>query len=564
MRSAFYMFMSTLFFVQFSISQNPTSIPVDDPIYDYFERMETLGYLTNLLDGIRPFSRGRAAEFLKVLESKRADLTPIDRRKLDDYLLDFRYELNPEQKYHRTPEGQNWYSILYSIDNFKTDFSRFFKQNHPEEENHVLIWEKGGNSIYFDYEQGIDFEQRSDDVYRSASWQNYQVRGTIDTNFGYQALVSLQGLRGDEGYVEDHPILKGSWSQKKADEPRYSDRTGGELAWHTNSIDITFAQQSVEWGYGESGRLILSSDPEPYPYLALQKDWGWGRYISLHGKLQSFQQDTLTDGYPVYPDKWLAAHRLEFTIWKKLTIGFNENFIYGNRYADWSYMIPFNFYRAVQHKLRDRDNATISIDAEYLVWKGIKIYGTVFLDEFKRSELGTNWYGNKQAFLAGFYWVDPVHLNNTSIRIEYTAIMPWVYTHKYAINSYTTDYNSLGHWSGPNSEVYYVHVNKEWHQRFNTGVKFRQWKKGNNYPNENIGGDILVGHGTLLGSQTEPRETRKFLEGILTEEQRFEFYGNYEIFNDFYLSGRYSLSHLTISGDAENFNELYFGVILKY
>lgn len=545
-------------------ASTPTSIPVDHPIYAYLERMETLGHVENLLDGIRPYSRAKVAKCLSHLDKRRDKLTTIDREKLDEFLLDFRFELQPEIKNYLVPEGQNWYSILGSASNFKSDLLRFFQRNHPEEENHVVLWEKEGNSFYMDYEQWIDYEQRSDDLYRSASWQKYQFRGTINSNFGYQVEVSLQGLRGDDDYVRDHPILKGGWSQQKEDEPRYGDRTSGELAWHTDYIDFHFAQQEVEWGHGESGKLILSNNPEPYPYLSLVKDWDWGKYISLHGKLQSFPEDTLKDGYKVYPDKWLAAHRLEFTIWKKLTFGLNENFIYGNRYADWSYLIPFNFYRAVQHKLRDRDNATISIDLEYLVYTGIKAYGTVFLDEFKQNELGTDWYGNKHAFLGGFYWADPIGLNNTSIRFEYTSIMPWVYTHKYEINRYTTDYNSLGHWSGPNSEVYYVHFAKEWNRRFDCGIIYRQWKKGNNYPDQNIGGDILIGHGTLFDGQTEPRETREFLEGILTTERRYQVYVNYELWNDFYLSGRINYIDLKVKSNQEYLNEIFFGVKLQY
>ena len=546
-------------------ASNPTSIHISHPVYTYLERMEALGYAENLLDGIRPYSRAKVADILVELDNKRDQLTPIDRQKLDEFLLDFRFEIRPDEKYYQTPENQNWYSVLGSISNIKSDVWRFFQRNQPEEENHVIIWEKEGNSFYMDYEQGLDYEKRSDAVYRSASWQNYQFRGTINSNFGYQLEVSLQGLRGnDDDYIAEHPILKGSWSQQKEDEPRYGDRTGGELALHTGYIDFHFAQQEVEWGHGESGKLILSNNPEPYPYLSLEKEWGWGKFISLHGKLQSFPQDTLEDGYQVYPDKWLAAHRLEFTIWKKVTFGFNENYIYGNRYADWSYMIPFNFYRAVQHKLRDRDNATISIDLEYLLYAGIKVYGTVFLDEFKQNELGTDWYGNKHAFLGGFYWVDPIGLNNTSLRFEYTAIMPWVYTHKYDINSYTTDYNSLGHWSGPNSEVYYVHLAKEWTRRLNTGIKFRQWKKGYNYDNENIGGDILVGHGYLLGNQTQPRETRKFLEGKLATEKRYQIYFNYELWNDFYISGGFNYIDLTVENKQDYLNEIFFGVKLQY
>lgn len=543
---------------------NPVSVPVNHPIYDYFERMESLGLLTNLLDGIRPYSRARVAELLQVLQKHRAELTAIDRDRLDNWLLDFRFEIDRSKKYHLIPEDKTWYSILSGYESFKKDFFRFFSQPHPEEENHVVAWEEGDNNFYLDYEQDFTYETRSDDVYRLGSWQTYIFRGLIHNNFGMALNISLQGVRGDFEYAKDHPVLKGSWSQQKEDEPRYGDRSMGELAWHTKYIDFYFAQQEVQWGHGESGRLILSNNPEPYPYLSLQKSWGWGKFISLHGKLQSFPQDTLADGYRVFPDKWVAAQRLEFTMWKRLTFGLNECFIYGNRYADWAYLIPFNFYRATQHKLRDRDNATISIDLELLLYRGAKIYGTVFLDEFRRSKIGTDWFGNKHAFHFGAYQADPFGLSNLSLRFEYTAIMPWVYTHKFAINSYTSDYQSIGHWAGPNSEVYYFHLQKDWHHRLRSGFKFQQWKHGANYPNENIGGDILLGHGDLLGTQTEPKQTRQFLEGILTSERNYELYLNYEMFNDFYVMGALRRIQIKEETETKRLNEIFFGMRLSY
>lgn len=544
---------------------NPTSVPLNNPVYDFLERMETLGFVHNVFNGIKPFDRTEVANYLKEIATHRNQLTSIDRRKLDDFLLDFRWEIDRTKRYYLFPKEQNWYSILASWQNFKKDFRRFFQQNFPEEENHVFSWERGKDNFYFDYEQGIDFQKHSQGMTRSASWQSYQFRGTLNENFGYHFEVSLQGMRGnDDAYIAEHPILKGGWSQLSESELRYSDLTVGELAIHSRYFDFRFAQQEITWGYGESGQLILSNNTVPYPYLSLSKNWGWFKFIALHAKLQSFWADTLEDGYKVFPDKWLAAHRLELSLWHKLTLGFNECFIYGNRYADWAYLIPFNFYRAVQHKLRDRDNATISIDAEYLVRPGFKLYGTVFLDEFKRKKLGTNWYGNKHAFLFGLWWVDPFKLANFSLRFEYTAIMPWVYTHKYLINAYTSDQRSIGHWAGPNSEVIYLHLQKDWHARLRTGLKLQQYKHGDNYPNENIGGNILQGHATLLGNQQMARETRKFLEGILTQRQTAQLYANYEIFNDFYLKGAMTFGKLKVANTESNYQEYFVGVVLKY
>ncbi|MBN2424182.1 MAG: hypothetical protein JXB44_04085 [Calditrichaceae bacterium] len=532
-------------------ASNPVSVDINDPVYDFLERMETLGFITDLKDGIRPYSRAKVADYLIKLTEYRQKMTTIDLRRLDNYLLDYRYEINQENKYREMEEGHTWYTAFSSWKNIKKDFSRFFKQNHPEEKNYVFMWEDGDNNFYFNYDQVYTYEERSDSKYRSGSWDYYHIRGLLGGHFGYRADISLQAYRGDDEYALEHPNLKGSWSQRPDNGPRYADRSGGEIILRTKFLDISLAQQEVQWGVGESGKLTLSNYAEQYPYLSLVTEWSWGKFIALHGKLQSFQSDTLDDDYPVYPDKWVAAHRFEFSPFNWATFGINETFIYGYRYMDWAYLFPLNFYRTTQHKLRDRDNATISLDAEFLPFNTNKVYGAIFLDEFKQSKLGTNWFGNKFGIMAGIYQVDPFGIPNLSLCFEYIAIRPFTYTHKYLINSYTTDFRSLGYWAGPNSEVIYLHIRKDWHHRLITGFKFQQWSHGANSPDENLGGDIFIGGRTLLGSQTQLREEIVFLEGILTIENKYHFYAQYEIFNDFYLSGKYTHCDTDTEGDKK-------------
>ena len=196
--------------------------------------------------------------------------------------------------------------------------------------------------------------------------------------------------------------------------------------------------------------------------------------------------------------------------------------------------------------------------------KGLKLYGTFLIDEFKKSELFTDWYGNKHGFQAGLHLTDPFGLPNLNLRAEYLAIMPWVYTHKYNINRYINDGASLGHWAGPNSEIFYLDLAKDWHQRLRMGIRFQQWKHGANYENENIGGDILLGHNVLLGDQKEPRTTREFLEGILTTSVLTELYAEYEVLNDLFLD--FSLRNIQSRGPQpeQNLTEVHFGFKLDY
>ncbi len=547
-----------------SSASNPASVPISQPVYAFLERTEVLGLLSDPLPDTRPMSRGKIAEILLQIAPKQDLLTAVDKVRLQKYLLDFRYELQTG-KYNLNSPGSDVFSPLQNWTTIKKEFVRFFMAPYPAEENHVVLWEDSLNTFYFDYEQGFTHDRETQqEQQRTASWQAFLLRGQIDVDFSWQIRVDLQSVSGDPGYRENDPIIKESFSQPNDENTKiFSDRTGAEMAWSTSWFDLSFAQQEITWGPGQSGKLTLSNYAEQYPYLLFHKDWQRFRFTSLHGKLQSYPIEDPLTGTLNYPEKWLAAHRLEIDLLNNLTIGLNENYIYGQRYADWAYLLPINFYRGTQHKLRDRDNATISIDWKYRPIKGVSSYGTIFIDEMKKSALGTDWWGNKHAILAGLAMADPFALENTELVVEYTAIMPWVYTHNYAY-SYTTDYRSLGHWAGPTSQLFYAHLKKDWLPRLATGLKFIQYKHGDKYANENIGGDIYHGHLDLFPGQTEPRETRKFLEGILTVRDSWQVYTKFEPFNGLQIEALYQLNRQEIDKLKNRFNELHLGVVLEY
>jgi len=247
-----------------------------------------------------------------------------------------------------------------------------------------------------------------------------------------------------------------------------------------------------------------------------------------------------------------------------MAIGLTDIVVYADRGMEWVYLLPIHYFRAVEHDLYDRDNALLAIDAEVRIIKGLKLYGTWLIDELRQDKLFSNWYGNKHGFQFGMHIVDPLRVNNFELRLEYVAIMPWVYTHKYYLNRYTSQGRSLGYWAGPNSEIIYLDLTKWWHRRLLTSLTAQRWRHGANYANKNIGGDIFLGHGTLLGTQTEPVETRKFLEGILQIENRLQFQARYEVFNDVYL--QLALNYILYDNSASTIRstELYLGLKFDY
>jgi hypothetical protein len=544
-------------------AEHPVSVPLTNPVYHFLDRMETLGILDNILDGVKPFSRGHVAELLININKQRQELTGIDRDVLDNFMLDFRFEINPSQKYKQIETEKNWYSPFSGFDRIAKDFLRLFARHQPEEENHVFLWEDSTNSFYFDFDYAMTYDQRNRQISRSKDVMHFEARGSITRNFGYMVNVAMANIHGNFEYRSQDPFLKNTWRNDQ-ENVTYFDRSGGDIGLSTPWVDLHFAVQPTVWGLGESGSLILSDNVEQYPYISIGKYWSWGSFTFMHGKLLSESSGRSEEGQPQHPDKWIAINRFEFSPLTGMAIGLTGAIIYGNRTADWAYLFPINYFRAVEHTLGDRDNALLALDLETRVINRVKIYGSLFLDELRKDKLGSDWYGNKHGFQAGLHLTDPLGIANLAARVEYTAIMPWVYTHKYDANRYISNELPLGYWSGPNSEVYYAHLEKRLSHRLNLGAKFWHWKHGQNYENENIGGDILLGHNTLIGNQTEARETRKFLEGILESEDKLELYIRYEAFNGFFLDFASRFSQYQVEENTKDITELHFGFRLEY
>ena len=143
---------------------NPVSVPIHHEIYHFLDRMETLGIIDNILDGVKPFDREHISELLIEISLQREKLTGIDRDKLDNYLLDFRFEIDNTTTYFQIGDNKTWYTPFHSWTQMKNDFLRFFSQNNPEENNYLFLWEDSTNSFYSEFIYDFTYDQRSDDI----------------------------------------------------------------------------------------------------------------------------------------------------------------------------------------------------------------------------------------------------------------------------------------------------------------------------------------------------------------------------------------------------------------
>ena len=173
--------------------------------------------------------------------------------------------------------------------------------------------------------------------------------------------------------------------------------------------------------------------------------------------------------------------------------------------------------------------------------QGLKLYGTLLIDDIIINKLGTGWWGNQFLFNAGLYSTNLYKIIPLDFKFEYIAVDPYVFTHRFIRNNFTNFGYNLGSFLQPNSELFYTQANYRFTNRLSLSGDFSYSIHGANplspdgSVKENVGGDIILGHRTF-----DP-ETVHFLDGILEYSRSASVTLNYEPVNqiNFYFNLKY-------------------------
>ena len=312
------------------------------------------------------------------------------------------------------------------------------------------------------------------------------------------------------------------------------DETEAALTWQSRYVELLFGKTRSRWGWAESGGLALSGAPTSQTQLRAKITLGPLELTAMQAKLAQSppvieRVDTLGNGrlQRFYADKYLAAHRLQVTPSPRLQVGLYEMTVYGQRGFDVEYLNPLMFLRSAEHYTGDRDNALLGADARWRAPLRTTLYGEMLIDDITTSRLGTGWYGNKLAFLGGAACTDPLGLVNTRLTVEYARLEPYVYSHKFAINSYQHYGTPLGYGAGPNSDTWYAALAWTPARPLALNVWSRTERHGANPASgRNVGGDFR------RPWQTGDAESVQFLDGDLERRQSYGLNANLEIVQD--------------------------------
>ncbi len=510
-------------------------VPLSHRIYRTVDRFQARGWLKQSVPGHRPFTRNRAAllllDILQTAESG-GRLSKTERGILERHRAEFRWELTTLGKagahdshqsglIERISSGNNLFAWQDSSAAFVLD---------PLIREQVLVIRGGA---------------RAREIV-SQTYLGAIVRGTYHNRFGfrvrhYEAREQSTRVRLSRGDVIAKPIEDIQLKGKSVDFRQAEFQFILATPW----FDIDIGKTSLDWGPGRTGNLLLSDKASSYAIVRMRAEHGRFRFIHVVGfprareGLIDTSRTRLDNGHlrTFRRSKHLAAHRFEVSFPRGVLLGLQESVVYGDRSLEFLYANPATVLTAAQTYLGDNDNMLVGLDLSGNPRQNLWLYFAVLFDDLKKFTPGA--FANKYALQFGLQWVDPFGLHDTELSLEYVRLEPFVYSHKFAINTYEHFDALLGYPVGPNADRIFGRVIHHFSPSLLFAFSLDRERQGENVIGsegvllENVGGDAEAGR-----RPSDP-PSKRFLDGILEKRTRLGFSLTYEPIRDLLLRVSY-------------------------
>lgn len=526
----------------------------DNRIYDFLERMSDLRLIENYNSFEIPKTRIEISYYLKQIMKLTDRLDDVDLLMLEDFKTEFEYEIFATLESSEALIGDGNYNLFSNSEKYLYYFSHKTKMN-------LFI------NLFAEGEVILNQSSVSDKI-NSASLINIggELRGSLLDKVGFY----LRGTNGIANGNRTTALLKKElrYNYKFTEKPdeNFFDETQAYVTADFNIVKLKLGRDRLMIGYGKN-KPILENNSPLFDYFQFKIDYDFFSFSYLHGKLlgeRSIIFDSTKGSYNNISEKYFAYHRMGFNISPHFNFGFGEIVVYGERPLDLSYLIPFSFFKSVEHSNRDRDNTMLFFDFCNYTIPQTKLFCTFLIDDISINKIGKGWWGNQTLFNLGvqtspFYKIIPL-----DFMFEYMRLEPYTYSHRLSRNNFTHLGYNLGTFLQPNSELFFLGISYRFTNRLTLSANFGYSTHGANVINndgtiKNVGGDINLGH------RFTDSETAKFLDGKLEISRNMSTKIFYEPFNQitFFLIASY-ISNSSDKTQLSDDTQFFLGTSLKF
>jgi len=364
------------------------TIPLYHWCYDVIDELTLRGYLADLASSVKPFTRSQVFQSLAKCQIPPQDLTSLQ-------LLNL---LNSEflpQSEEKIKTG------LYLIQDLKADDSELAPRSAAVSKLGYSLRDK------FTMYNGMRLDQnlQDDSLYSGAYW------------------------RGFSGYTEQ-----------------------AYIAGRIGPIRLQFGKDWQRWGSGRFANLLISENPLPYDLFKFNVAAGSFNFTSLILQLDAVTViDSVSQPGEIIKShrrRFLAAHRLDWQISRKMQLGIAESVLYGgeNRTFEWQFLNPVVFYHGEQENRGFEGNTLVSADFKLFPGKKWFIYGEFLVDDWqfdrkKVSDLEPAEIG----WIIGARKAEPWGWKTASAGFEYSGVTNRTYNTLQVEQKYLAENHPLGH-----------------------------------------------------------------------------------------------------------------------
>lgn len=518
-----------LFGLIFNANAQVELVQPTHPVYNFLQRMQTMKIIPDYNPGNIPIDRQNVASFLKIISENYSRLSSTDKRILDDYAVEFEYEVKGELK--KT-------ASLFS-EGFKNIFS-------DKKQKYLYSFADSNATLFLDALGSISQrESRGDSLGRHSitlGELGFRVRGTLYNSVAFYLRASNgQKLSGDSGDVRfaqnTDPRL---FAQDKFTfEQRNYDTFEGYLRYRTPKdwLAVTVGRSPVYQGFGFIDRLYLSNNTIAFDYLRLDLAYKSVKYSFMYGSLKGDSLGRKLDA------KNIATHRLDIKFSDAFRLGFFESVVSANSPFSFTFLNPVSFLtsaelsKSSQAGRENDNNSLIGLDAMVVPVRKLAVQGSLLVDDLEFSTLFKDnaKITNKFAWQLGVLWTDAFTLPNLELKTEYTKLDPFVYSHVSNKTQYTHWNLPLGDHLPPNSDEIAVKLNYDITNRINLNLLYQHQRSAAGIVTDSAGRVIVNYGGNINNASGYAHSDPEFLKGNRVNRDIFTVNFSWQFIRQFYI-----------------------------
>lgn len=259
---------------------------------------------------------------------------------------------------------------------------------------------------------------------------------------------------------------------------------------------LLFGRETVSWGNGKTGNLLISDDVDYHDGLSLRAFHRGFTFAASYVSLEPWRtaEEITWDQSDQAPYKAFFGHRFEFRFLDTVQVALAESVMYGRRYPDLSHLNPLMVFH--NWFIFRFANSMLTAEIDVTPVRRLNLYGQFILYQYQSPVELATWEGadaepNAFGFLVGFETVHPVGDAWFALLGEWVRTNPWLYTIRYGnprisystrrrVTAHTRYYvdRSLGYQYGPDTDGRTVRFDYLLPGRWGGGIELMRRRTG--------------------------------------------------------------------------------------